>query len=655
MPEETFSRSEGKSAGRQVYLEDIPYELAREKLLKAFQSILMPGETRPVVECLGRVTAAPVFAAVSSPHYHAAAMDGVAVDASVTFGARETSPVTLRIGRDAFWVDTGDPLPPGTNAVIKVEDLAEKGEGELEVISPVAPWENVRIYGEDMVETELILPANHKLRPVDIAAVLAGGVTEVSVRRQPVVTFIPTGSELVPPGTRPAPGQIIEFNSAMVSAMVKEWGGIPRVTPIVPDDFSAILEAVQEALSESDLVLIGAGSSAGSEDYTSGVLSELGEVFVHGIATRPGKPVVLGRASGKPVIGLPGYPVSAALDMELFVKPLLCQFLGLPPAPPDTVKATLSRSVVSPMGVDEFVRVKLGKVGQRLVATPLGRGAALTTSLVRADGIVVVPRGREGFMGGREVEVQLVRPLWEILGTVVHIGSHDPVLDLLANLLREMHPEMTFSSANQGSLGGLLALRRGECHMAGTHLLDDETGTYNIPYVKKYVADADVHLVTLVYRQQGLMVRPGNPKNIRDVEDLTRPDVTFVNRQKGAGTRVLLDYALKEKGIDPTLIRGYDREEYTHTQVAAAVKSGAADVGLGIMAAARALGLDFIPWREERYDLAILSEYMEHPGVKAILEIIRSDRFKEQVQSLGGYDTRDTGRVIWTSRPDGYR
>ncbi len=650
MPEGTFSSSPNENpTQRQVYLEDIPYEIAREKLLKAFKGTLMPGEACPAVECLGRVTAAPVFATMSSPHYHAAAMDGVAVDAAVTFGARETAPVALTVGENAFWVDTGDPLPPGTNAVIMVEDLADKGPGKLEIISAVAPWENVRIYGEDMVETELILPANHKLRPVDIAAVLAGGVTEISVRRQPLVTFIPTGSELVPPGARPAPGQIIEFNSAMISGMVGEWGGIPKVTPIVPDDFHAILEAVKRALSESDLVLIGAGSSAGSEDYTSRVLDELGEVFVHGIAARPGKPVVLGQASGKPVIGVPGYPVSAALDMELFVKPLVCQFLGLPCPPPDTVTTTLSRSVVSPMGLDEFVRVKLGKVGEKLVATPLARGAALTTSLVRADGILVVPRGREGFMGGREVEVQLIRPLWEILGTVVHIGSHDPILDLIANLVREMHPEMTFSSANQGSLGGLLALRRGECHMAGTHLLDEETGTYNVPYLQRYLPNMDVVLVTLVYRQQGLMVRPGNPKNIRAVEDLTRPDVTFVNRQKGAGTRVLLDLALREKGIDPALIKGYDREEYTHTQVAAAVKSGTADAGLGIMAAARALGLDFIPWREERYDLAIPAEHLDHPGVKAVLDIIRSDLFKERVAAMGGYDARDSGCVVWRS------
>lgn len=639
-------------SGREIYLEDVPFEVARQRFLEAFRETVMPGETRPVAECLGRVTARPVFASLSSPHYHAAAMDGVAVDAAATFSARETSPVVLVEGENAFWVDTGDPLPPGANAVIMAEDVSDLGGGKLEISSPVSPWENVRIYGEDLVESELVLPANHRLRPWDIAAVLAGGVTEVLVRRPPVVTFIPTGSELVSPGTRPEPGQIIEFNSAMISAMVWEWGGLPVVAPIVPDDFGAILKAVKRTLDESDVVLVGAGSSAGSEDYTSRVLREMGEVYVHGVATRPGKPVVLGKAAGKPAVGVPGYPVSAVLAMELFVKPLIYRFLGLGEPVPERVRATLTRNVVSPAGVDEFLRVKLGKVGSKLVASPLPRGAALTTSLVRADGVVVIPRGREGFVAGRDVEVTLLRPLQEILSTVVHIGSHDPVLDLIASFLREEHPEMTFSSANQGSLGGIIALARGECHLAGTHLLDEETGTYNVPYIRKYLPKAEAVLVNLVYRQQGLMVQPGNPKNIRDVEDLTRPDVTFVNRQRGSGTRILLDLALKEKGIDPSQVRGYDREEYTHTQVAAAVKSGAADAGLGVLAAARALGLDFVPWREERYDLAVPLQYLEHPGVRAVLEIMRSDRFKREVESLGGYDTRDTGRVVWASRPE---
>jgi len=633
--------------GRTIYLENIPYPDAQERFLGAFSGLHAKEECLPVGQCLGRISSRPVFARLSSPHYHASAMDGIAVDSAATSGARETRPVVLRQDEQAFWVDTGDPLPPKTNAVVMVEEVHDRAEGFLEIVSPVAPWENVRVYGEDMVETELILPALWRLRPADLGAVLAGGHRNLWVLKKPVVAIIPTGSELVPPTEDPRPGQIIEFNSTVFAATVTEWGADPVIHPIVPDDLGLITAAVQSAASKADLVLIGAGSSHGSEDYTSKVMGDLGEVLVHGVATRPGKPVVLGRIGSVPAVGVPGYPVSAVLALELFVHPLLTRMLQCPVAPPETVSATLSRAIVSPMGVDEFVRVKLGKVGDRIVAAPISRGAALTTSLVRSDGTLVVPRGREGIPAGRDVEVLLHRPLNEIMGQVVAIGSHDLTLDLIANALRTLHPEMTLSSANQGSLGGLVALRRGEAHMAGTHLLDEDTGEYNVSSIQKYLPGIDVVLVTLSYRLQGFMVQPGNPKQIRDVEDLARPGVQFINRQKGSGTRVLLDYALKQQGLDSSAISGYDREEYTHTQVAAAVKSGAADAGLGVLSAARALGLAFVPWRKERYDLCIPKEYMDHPGVAAILGIIGSDDFKAQVESLGGYDLADAGKVQW--------
>jgi putative molybdopterin biosynthesis protein len=634
---------------RNVYLEDIPLEEAQGKFLHFFAGHLSAAETVPVTAAAERVTAKPVFAQLSAPHYHAAAMDGVAVAAERTFGASETSPLKLVLGEETFWVDTGDPLPPGTNAVIMVEDLHQLPTGEVEIIAAVSPWENVRILGEDMVQTELIIPANHRLRPVDLGAILAGGVTEVAVRRQPRVAIIPTGTELVPPGKTPMAGEIIEFNSTIFAAQIKQWGGEPVVFPITPDDYHQIKTRTAQAAKEADIVLLSAGSSAGSQDYSSHVIAELGEVFVHGVATRPGKPVILGQIKGKPAMGMPGYPGSAWLAVELYLKPLLYGFLGLAvPKLPQT-KAWLARTVVSPIGMDDFVRVKLGPVGERLVATPLPRGAALTTTLVRADGILLIPRGSEGIFAGTEVEIKLLKPEQEIRNTVVAIGSHDLMLDIIANLLREKYPQYTLSSAHVGSLGGLLALRRGETHLCGTHLLDPTTGQYNVSYVQKYLPGRKVYLINLAYRQQGLMVLPGNPKQISKLQDLTRSDVTFINRQRGAGTRVLLDWALKEEGIDPSSIKGYRREEYTHTSVAAAVKSGAADVGLGVLSAARALGLDFIPWRSERYDLAILGDYLEHPGVAAILNLIKSQEFKEQVEALGGYDLTDCGLVMWES------
>lgn len=645
-------KNQDQSAGskaRSYYLENIPWQEVRSILLSSFKDVRAEQEEIPVADALGRVTAKPVFAAISSPHYHASAMDGIAVESSRTFGARETQPKILTIGEDAFWVDTGDPLPPGTNAVIMVEEIQEVSPTQVLIRSAVSPWQNVRVFGEDMVQSELIVPANHKLRPVDLGAILAGGITRIAVRKKPKVAIIPTGSELVLPSDNPPPGHIIEFNSTVFAAQVESWGGEPLKFPIVPDNRDALAQALEKALETCDIALVSAGSSAGSEDFTAPVLKSLGEVLVHGAATRPGKPVIIGKVQGKPVVGVPGYPVSANLAMELYVKPLIASYLGLGVEPKEKTTARLTRAIVSPMGVDEFVRAKLGVVGGRLVAAPVARGAAITTSLVRSDGLVVIPIGKEGFPAGAEVEVLLEKPMWEIMNTVVAIGSHDPALDIIATMLREIQPEMTLSSANAGSLGGLLALKKRECHFAGTHLLDEETGEYNVSYIRRYLPNEDIVLVNLTYRQQGLMVLPGNPKGIRDLEDLTRSDIMFVNRQKGAGTRVLLDYELKKRGISSSIIRGYEREEYTHTQVAAAVKSGAADVGLGVLSAARALGLEFIPWREERYDLAIPAEYLEHPGVKAVLELVKTPAFKERLAALGGYDTRDTGKVLWRS------
>ncbi len=642
--------SQRDEQGRTVFLSNVPYQEARHRLFRAVGTGLMPGETLAVTGCLGRVTAEPVFAKLSSPHYHASAMDGVAVKAAATFGARETSPKKLLVDTDAFWVDTGDPLPSGTDAVIMVEELHDLGDGYLEIIGPVSPWENVRVYGEDMVETELILPANSLLRPQDLGAILAGGIDTISVRRRPKIAIIPTGTELVSPGTRPGPGQIVEFNSTIFANMLKQWGCAPRVYPILPDIFSDVVESVDAAVCDSDIVLIGAGSSHGSEDFSARAVESLGEVLVHGVATKPGKPVVLGMIRGKPVIGVPGYPASGVLAMNLFVRPLVRRMLGLIEPEPEAVPATLSRSITSPMGVTEFVKVKLGKVGDQIVATPMKRGAALTSSMVRADGTVVVPGGAEGIQAGRKVNVHLEKPLNEVLGQVVVIGSHDISLDIISNMLKDAHPEMSLSSANQGSLGGIMALRREEAHMAGTHLLDEATGQYNVPYICKYLCDTPVNLVTLAHRMQGFMVQPGNPRDISTVEDLLKAGVQFVNRQKGSGTRVLLDYVLGLNGIEPRRISGYEREEYTHTQVAASVKSGAADVGLGILSAARALGLDFIPWREERYDLAIPVRHLDHPGVKAVLHIIRTAEFKGRIEALGGYDMRDTGKTQWPER-----
>ena len=635
---------------RKMYLEDIPLDEAIARFYGALEQNgglkPIPGETVSLDQAPGRVTSQPVWARMSSPHYHSAAMDGVAVRAQDTHGASKTSPLTLKLGDQARWIDTGDPIPPGYNAVIMVEDIQQMGDEEIQIMAAVADWQHVRLLGEDMVATELVLPENHRIGPSDLGAMAAAGLTEVEVRRKPVVCIIPTGTELIRPGEPMEVGKIIEFNSLMMAAQVEEWGGRPVRHPIVPDDFALIKEAVQQALETSDVVIMNAGSSAGSEDYTAQVVSEVGRLLVHGIAVRPGHPVVLGVAGSTPLIGAPGYPVSCVLTMDIIAKPLISRLLGvLPPVRP-RLEATMSRKVLSPMGEDEFMRVKVGRVGERVIATPLTRGAGVIMSLVRADGLVRIPRFSEGLEAGSAVEVELLRPREEVENTIVAIGSHDMTLDLLGSLLHKDNAALSLASANVGSLGGLQALRREEAHLAGTHLLDEDTGEYNIPYIRRVLGDSEVVVVNLTYRDQGLIVPKGNPENIRTLSDLSRENVSFVNRQRGSGTRLLLDYELKLAGISVESIKGYDRDEYTHTGVAAAVASGIASVGLGILAAARALDLDFVPLLKERYDLVIPKRYYESQLLQPLLQIIRRSDFQEQVTNLGGYDTSQTGQVI---------
>lgn len=631
------------SERRKIYLESVPAGVALDRLMAALDAAGWQGESETVAvdEALGRVTARGVPANISAPHYNASAMDGIAVRAADTYGASETTPVRLRAGEQAVWVDTGDPLPPGMDAVIMVEEINAVDDA-FEIYQSAAPWQHVRPIGEDLVATELVLAEGLEIGPPEIGALLATGVLGVPVWRRPTVTFIPTGTELVQPRPDPRPGEIVEFNSRVILSAVSQWGGTPVRHEIVRDDYALLKAAVLQAVASSDIVVVNAGSSAGSEDFTVHVLSELGQVVAHGVAIKPGKPVMLAVVGGKPVIGLPGYPVSTYLTADLFLKPLVCRFLGKPAPQRPRVTARFGRRITSPMGVADYVRVKLGKVGDQVIATPIGRGAGVISSLVRADGLVVVPPGLEGIEEGQPVEVELLRPADQVLGALVAVGSHDIVLDLLSSHLRRRG--LPLSSAHAGSLGGLTALRRGEAHMAGTHMLDEETGEYNTSYVRRYVG-RPCRMVLLCRRQQGFLVQPGNPKSISSFADLARADVTFVNRQRGAGTRLLLDFELKRAGISASQVQGYRREEFTHLAVAAAVKAGTADCGLGILAAARALGCDFVPVTLEEYELCIPEEHLDHPGVQAILQVIQSPAWRKEVESLGGYDLSETGRM----------
>ena len=636
---------------RNLYLKTKPVEEALAEYMEALETAgaLTPQtEWVDTYEALGRRTAGPVFAKSCSPLFNAAAMDGIAVRAAATKGASESRPLTLKLGVDYKIVDTGDPVKAPFDAVIMAEDVIETGEDTVQILASVPGWNHVRSIGEDIVAGEMMLQTGHIIRPVDIGVLLASGNLQVQVYKKPQVAIIPTGTEIIQPKDQPQEGDIIDSNSGMFAGQVTEAGGVPKRLPIVEDDYEKIKAAVLTALETEDMVLINAGSSAGTEDYTVHILREIGRVVVHGVAMKPGKPVILAIAGGKPVIGLPGYPVSAYLAFENFVTPVLRRLGGGADAaasqPKNRVKAVISRRMVSSLKHREYVRVKVGKVGDKLVAAPLARGAGAAMSLVRADGFCIIPQNSEGYEAGETVEVELYKDLSEIENTVVSIGSHDMIMDIISDRMAANYQNMYLSSTHVGSMGGLMALKRGETTIAPTHLLNEADGRYNEAILKQLFGAGTMALIKGVDRIQGIMVKKGNPLHIQGVEDLTR--VRYVNRQRGAGTRVLLDYKLKQAGIRPEEIDGYDKEAATHMAVAALVASDEIDAGMGIKPAADAMGLDFIEVGVEEYDFAIARQNLQLPQVQAFLEILRSGAFHEELAKLGGYGWHQAGKII---------
>jgi putative molybdopterin biosynthesis protein len=671
-----------------IYLTDIPLYEAKTRLQIALERAdlwrLLGTEEIPLDEnASGRVLGETLWAKISSPNYNASAMDGFAVRAKDTVGAQPSNPVMLQVGHldfaqgkaIAWYLDTGDALPEGFDAVIPIENVESlDANGEItpairhpvsiRIRAAVTPWSHVRLLGEDIIQTQIVITAGQVLRPVDLGAVAASGHKFVKVARKPRVAILPTGSELVPIGSDLKVGDILEFNSLILAAQVKTWGGIPTRFPITPDNFDAICNQVLKAASEHDLILLNAGSSAGSEDFSAQVVEKLGTLLVHGVAVRPGHPVILGiiRNQGTsnhesknhtdaqipfpfvPIIGVPGYPVSAALTGEIFIEPLIARWTGHQSQELPIEHASLTRKITSSSGDDDFVRVAVGKVGDRLLAVPLARGAGVISSLVRADGLVILPRGVQGAEAGDIVDVHLYNSRLELERTIFCIGSHDLSLDLLAQYLSKHNRR--FTSTNVGSQGGLIALKRNEAHLAGSHLLDPESGVYNLSAIRQYLSGVQVKVFGFVGREQGLIVQKGNPKNVKSLRDLNRHEVRFINRQRGAGTRVLLDYQLTKMRILVEEIKGYNQEEYTHLGVAAAVASGRADCGLGIPGAAQSLDLDFIPLFEETFQLIIPRVFADSELLIPLFAILNDHSFKNAVVSMPGYDVSQMGRLM---------
>jgi len=629
---------------RKIYLKKMDLDRALELYLSRLREtgFFQPrAENIKVSEALDRVLARAVFALRSVPHYNSAAVDGIAVRSSDTVQASKHAP--KRLDRDHFAiVNTGQPMPEGFDAVIMIEDVHFLEDGSVEIFEPVPSFHNVRTIGEDVVEYDMLFCRYHRLAPQDLSLLLAAGVFEVEVVKKPECVVVPTGDEIVDPSSELKEGSIPETNSILVKAFLERHGASVKVHDPLGDDPTKLASALQELLPTHDLVLFIGGSSAGQKDYVYRVLEKHGEVLVHGLSIRPGKPTILAIVEEKPVIGLPGFPASCFTVLERVVKPILQAWYRSSESNEDFLEAEVATRMFSSVGDDEFVRVMLAKVKDRYVCVPLKRGAATMSSLTKMDGTIVVPKGQEVIDEGKKVQVLLTASRKRIDNTVLFVGSNDPLIDRLSDLLIERG--LNLSVVNVGSLGGVRAIAKSYAHLAGVHLFDSESETYNLPFLRKMMKH--FVLVKFVKRLQGLVVQKGNPKSIKSLHDLARKDVKFVNRQKASGTRILLDYYLSKLGIDPRQINGYEKEELTHAAVALKIKRNLADVGLAVSYVAQLMDLDFVPLCWEEYDLLVLPEFLKDERFGIILDVMASSDFKNVVSESSGYDISDLGRVV---------
>ncbi len=628
------------------YLTNISLEDARNNYIEAMlqNGFHAPEENIAVFEACNRVCSKPVYAKISAPHYNASAMDGIAVVARDTFGATETTPITLT--KEQYLVlDTGDPIPDEYDAVIMIEDIVELENGQIKLHSSATPYQHIRQIGEDICQGEMIIPSYTTISPAAIGSMLAGGVLEVNVLKKPLIGIIPTGDEIVLPTASPKTGDIIEFNSSIFTAMLADLGASTKTYPICKDNYDEMKTALSKALSECDIVIINAGSSAGREDYTVNVVKEIGSVLYHGIAIKPGKPAILGFKGNKAIMGVPGYPVSGIIVIDEILKPLLAAYTKQKHKLPQYQEAILSRPVISGTKYQEFIRVRMGHVQGRYIASPLSRGSGVISSFMKADGMLEVAQGVEGHAAGDTVNIRLLNTLEKIDNSLVVIGSHDPLLDELSDMLHLRNEVLYMISSHTGSMGGIMAIRREEAHIAGIHLLDENDGSYNVSYVRKYFPQGGVRLIEGTGREQGFMVAKNNPKQIKSLHDLYNDNIRFINRQKGSGTRILFDYINKAEKLDATKIYGYDHEESTHTSIAAQIALGSADVGMGIYSAAKMFDLDFIPVSTEQYDFLVPDYAFNTPMIQNLLNILQSESFKIKLEQMGGYILKNPGRI----------
>lgn len=624
--------------------------MTRDEATARFQEHLrlvpLGQQTVPLGQALGRILADDVKAAIDVPGFDRSNVDGFALQAAATYGAMEESTRTLELNEEelspgvppqqtvtrshATLIATGGMLPRGADAVVMVEHTELAGDGRrLEIARAAAPGENVSYAGTDIAKGETVLRAGQLLTSREIGVLAAIGLAEIAVFRQPQVAVLSTGNEIVAPGAPLSAGAVYDSNAAIIGAAVQELGGLPVQLGIVPDNDDALSAALAAAL-QYDLVILSGGTSKGAGDLSYRVVSRLRDpgIVAHGVALKPGKPVCLAVTSGKPVVILPGFPTSAIFTFHEFVAPVIRAYAGFAADRRETVSATLPMRVNSERGRTEYLLVGLVHAQHGLAAYPMGKGSGSVTAFSSADGFITIDQHTEIVDAGSTVRVQLLGQKLQPADLVI-IGSHCVGLDLLIGKL--LQRGIRAKALYVGSMGGLAAAKRGECDIAGIHLMDPKTGEYN-----RHVVTENLVLVPGYGRMQGIVYRRGDARFLgKSVEEAVAiavrdPDCVMVNRNTGSGTRIIVDKLLGERRPP-----GYEVQTKSHNAVAAAVQQGRADWGVAIKTIAEQYDLAFIPLQQEHYDFVAPADRLERPAVRMFRELLSDAATRQQLAALG--------------------
>jgi len=585
-------------------------------------------ESIPVTESGGRLTIKPLYSSFTVPNTDVSTMDGYAVSAEDFADASDRNPVRLR---DEVWVNTGNSIPPGYNAVFAVEDVYSDN-GNLFTRNTILQGQNIRKMGSEIQKERMILPSGHCIRKYDIAPLITYGITSVDVVNISV-GLIPTGSELVASGMIPGPGQVVESNTVMADVWLSEIGVRCRRYPITGDQPEIIRTTIEEAVSENDLVIISAGTSAGSRDYTARILTEIGEILVHGIAMIPGKPTIIGRVSGKPVIGLPGSPQAAQTVLRELIIPL-CTEWGMSGNDDEQCTVRLTQSITSEAGFDEFVPLIIGNLNNEIIASPLSRAPGMQRSAISANGYIHIPKHIEGYQAGSIVEIQLTGKKSEIERSLLLSGKYHPYLDWLSNCISTKH--ISLYMRDSGILGGILSLRKKACHATPLSFYGSSGGEH-IPYIADYFDQGELAALHIAHKQYGIL-------SIDSLDTIESNQIRFIeDTEKGLDQQLLHRLHTRFDGND--LVTLSDKKSIQSFTPAEAVRGDFADICIGDQKTADIHNLYFTPLETEHFEILFMKSYSEDFRVLKLLESVHTTTLIQQLHDAG-FDTSRTGTIL---------